>query len=75
MSIITDLMQAVGSILTSFISLMSDAFSNVVEVIYVSTGENQGFTTIGYLFLIGLAIGIFYFVFRFVRNLMRLRAR
>lgn len=75
MNILNDLMSAVGTALDGFVSLMTNAFNSVIELIYISSGENQGFTTIGYLFILGLGIGIFYFVFRFIRNLLRLRAR
>ena len=72
MTIISDLIEAVGTILTSFVSLMGDAFEGVIAIFYVS---DSGFTTIGYLFILGLAVGLFYFVFRFVRYLISLRSR
>ena len=72
MSIITDLLTAVGTILTAFISLMSEAFQGVIGIFYE---EETGFTMLGLLFVLGLAIGVFYFVFRFVRYLISLRSR
>lgn len=67
---ITELWSIVAEVLTGFLSALIEAFMGITEIFYVD-GPEGGFTVIGQLLLIGLGMGIVYFAFRFIRNLIR----
>lgn len=70
MSVITDLLQIVGAWITGVFGWIASAFNGVLEVFYISTGENQGFTIMGVLLLLGLASGLVFFALRYIRGLI-----
>ena len=54
---------------TGFTDVMMSVFSNSVRVLW----DGTNLTFIGALSLCGLAIGLFYFGFRFIRKLIKLK--
>lgn len=65
---VTDLWSIISEVLTGFITALVSAFNGITAVFYDAT---KGFTVIGQLLLIGLGMGIVYFAFKFIRNLIR----
>lgn len=72
MDFITTMFETLQQIVTAVGSLIGSVFESVVDLIYTS-GENGGLTVVGVLLLIGVAVGLFFFVFRWVRGLIRIR--
>lgn len=75
MGIITTIFEALQSIVTSVGSLIASVFSSAVELIYTpGVGETGGqLTVVGVLMLISVAVGLFFFVLRWIRGLIKLR--
>lgn len=65
---VTELWTIISEVLTGFITALVSAFNGITEIFYDAT---EGFTFLGQLLLIGLGMGIVYFAFRFIRNLIR----
>lgn len=72
MDFITTIFEALQDIVAAVSSLIGNVFESVVGLIYKS-GEGGGLTIVGVLLLIGVAVGLFFFVFRWVRSLIRIR--
>ena len=66
------LIETIQQWVTSFTTMFVSIFESLVGIFYKS-GEQGGFTLIGTLALAGLGIGLVYFAYRVIRNLMRLR--
>lgn len=64
---VTELWSIIAEVVTGFIGSIVSAFTGLTEVFYTT----EGFTVIGQLLLIGLGMGIIYFAFRFITNLVR----
>ena len=73
MDFITTMFETLQQIVTAVGSLIGNVFESVVNLIYDSSAENGGLTVVGVLLLIGVAVGLFFFVFRWVRGLIRIR--
>ena len=73
MDFITTMFETLQQIVTAVGSLIGNVFESVVNLIYDSSAENGGLTVVGVLLLIGVAVGLFFFVFRWVRSLIRIR--
>lgn len=63
----------IGNAITAFAGVLGNGFSSLLEIFYVSTGDNAGLTAIGVLSLIGVGMGIVYWAFTMVRNLIKTR--
>lgn len=72
MDFITTMFETLQQIVTAVGSLIGNVFESVVNLIYDSS-EGGGLTVVGVLLLIGVAVGLFFFVFRWVRSLIRIR--
>lgn len=69
MGIITDIFAGLVAIVNGFISVLVAGFNGIIEIFYDS-GADGGLTVLGVLLLIGLGMGLVYFVFRFIRGLI-----
>lgn len=69
MDFITTMFETLQQIVTAVGSLIGSVFESVVDLIY----DSEGLTVVGVLLLIGVAVGLFFFVFRWVRGLIRIR--
>lgn len=69
---VSALIEVVQSWVTSFANMFVSIFESLVGIFYKS-GEQGGITLVGTLALAGLGIGLVYFAYRVIRNLMRLR--
>ena len=72
MDFVTTMFETLQEIVTAVGSLIGNVFKSVVDLIYDSS-EGGGLTVVGVLLLIGVAVGLFFFVFRWVRGLIRIR--
>ena len=72
MDFVTTMFDVLQDIVTAVGSLIGSVFDSVVDLIYDSSPEG-GLTVVGVLLLIGVAVGLFFFVFRWVRGLIRIR--
>lgn len=68
MGIITEIFAALVAIVNGFVSVLVAGFNGIIEIFYDS-GEST-LTVLGVLLLIGLGMGLVYFVFRFIRGLI-----
>ena len=75
MDFITTLFEALQEIVSSVGSLIGDVFKSVVDLIYTpgTEGASGSLTIVGVLLLITMAVGLFFFVFRWVRSLIKIR--
>ena len=62
--------ELVVEIVSGFITAITTALGGIVDLFYV---EETGFTVIGQLLLVVLGMGIVYFAFNFIRNLIKNR--
>lgn len=72
---VSALIEVVQSWVTSFATMFVSIFETLVGIFY-KAGENGAagsITLVGTLALAGLGIGLVYFAYRVIRNLMRLR--
>lgn len=67
---VAELWSIISEVVTGFISAIVSAFSGITDIFYTE-GVDGGFTVIGQLLLIGLGMGLVYFAFRFIRNLIK----
>jgi hypothetical protein len=65
------LFSELSSVISAFVSMLSSAFEQIIGMIY----SGDKLTTFGQLMLIGVGIGIFYFVFSWIRSLIAIKAR
>lgn len=70
MNIITDIFAALVSIVNGFVSVLVAGFDGIIQIFYDASPEGGGLTVLGVLLLIGLGMGLVYFVFRFIRGLI-----
>lgn len=75
MEIIQGIFEALTSIITSFVSMLTSLFQNVVNLIWTpaSGGEGGSLTVLGVFLLIGLGTGLVLWAFYFIRSLIRIR--
>ena len=75
MDFVTTLFEALKQIVSSVGALIGDVFKSVVDLIYTEGADGTGgsLTIVGVLLLITMAVGLFFFVFRWVRSLIRIR--
>ncbi len=66
MAVVTDLISIVGAWITGVFGWVSDAFSGVLAIFY----DTDGFTVLGVLLLLGIAMGIVFFALRYIRSLI-----
>ncbi len=66
MAVVTELLSIVGAWITGVFGWISDAFSGVLEIFY----DTDGFTVLGVLLLLGIAMGIVFFALRYIRSLI-----
>lgn len=65
MTVVTDLLQIVGEWITGVFGWITDAFEGVLEIFY-----DEGFTVLGTLLLLGLAMSLVFFALRYIRSLI-----
>lgn len=75
MEIVQAIFEALSSIVTSFVTMLTGLFQNVVNLIWTpgSGGESGSLTVLGVFMLIGLATGLVLWAFYFIRSLIRIR--
>lgn len=66
MSVISDLLTIVGQWITGVFGWITDAFTGVLAIFYGETG----FTVLGTLLLLGLAMSLVFFALRYIRSLI-----
>lgn len=66
MTVITDLLQIVSQWITGVFSWIKHAFTGVLEIFH----DGTGFTVLGTLLLLGLAMGLVFFALRYIRSLI-----
>lgn len=73
---VTALFNQLTSGAQSFISFLTDLFSNVIAIFYTPGAEGaQGtLTDMGVLFVTAIAVGFVYFAIRWISRLIKLRA-
>lgn len=67
---VTAIFEAIGTAITQFATILGNGFSGVLSIFYNAT---DGLTSVGTLSLIGVGVGLVYWAFRLVRNLIHLR--
>ena len=74
---ITQIFQVLGDIISAFASLVVDLFGSVVSIFYTAgTGSDPGsLTIVGTLTLIGAGVGLVMWAFRFLRSLIKVKAK
>lgn len=75
MDIINVVFTAIGSIMTGFVGIVSNAFNGVVSLWYTApTGEGTGsLTLLGVLSLIAFVAGIVWFAISFIGKMISLK--
>lgn len=68
MTLVSELFEIVGSVITSLINALVNAVSGITSIFYE---PETGFTFVGTLLLIGLGFTLVFWAFRFIRNLIR----
>lgn len=63
------------TIITAFFNFLASGFTSAIGMIYSSSSSSPGLTEFGKISLIGVAIGLGYFLFRWIRGLIRVGAR
>lgn len=61
---------AIGDAITAFAGVLGNGFTSLLAIFYDAT---SGLTAVGTLALIGVGVGIVYWAFRLVRNLISVR--
>lgn len=62
---------AIGSAMTAFAGILGNAFSSMVSLFW----NGEALTDVGILLLIAAGVGLVWGAFRFIRGLIRVRAR
>lgn len=70
--VITAIFSAVGSAITGFSTALASGVNNVTAIFY-QTGDNGGLTFLGVLLCIAMGVGLVYWAFRLIKNLVRAR--
>lgn len=76
MDIINVVFTAIGSIMTGFVGIVSNAFNGVVSLWYTAPGEGQStgtLTLLGVLSLIAFVAGIVWFAISFIGKMISLK--
>lgn len=75
MQIVQAIFEALTSIVSSFVTMLTSLFQNVVNLIYTpGSGSDPGsLTVLGVFLLIGLGTGLVLWAFYFIRSLIRIR--
>lgn len=75
MEIVQGIFEALSSIITSFVTMLTSLFQNVVNLIWTpgSGGTGGSLTVLGVFLLIGLGTGLVLWAFYFIRSLIRVR--
>lgn len=71
MTIVSELWAVVAAVVEGMIGALVSALSSLTEVFYKTGETDAGFTFVGVLLLMGIGVGLVYFVFNFVRNLVK----
>ena len=71
MIVIQELFEAMQNLVGLFGDLIKNTFQTVVSIFY----EGEALTTMGYILLIGVVVGLFWFVLSWLRRLITLRNR
>lgn len=78
---ITNIFNTIGTIIERFVALLVSLFDSVVDIFWVeATGSGETavaghLTVVGTLMLIALATGLVMWAFRFIRSLIRVKAK
>lgn len=74
---VSGIFQVLGEIVSAFAALVVDLFEAVVSIFYTAgTGSDPGqLTIVGTLALIGAGVGLVMWGFRFIRSLIRVKAK
>lgn len=64
---VAKIFETITSVITSFVTSLTSALNGVVAIFYT---EESGLTILGTLLLISLGMGIVYWGFRLIRNLI-----
>lgn len=70
--VITAIFGAVGQAITSFSTALASGVNSITSIFY-TTGENAGLTFLGVLLCIAMGVGLVYWAFRLIKNLVRQR--
>lgn len=70
MTIVTDIFNTIGEVITGFSKVVGNGFTSIVGIFYQTEG---GLTVVGTLALITLGVGVVYWAFRLVMRLIRQR--
>lgn len=70
---ISAIFEAVTQAVQAFAGSLSSAVTAITNMFYVASGDNAGLTTLGNLLLIGVGVGLVYWVFRLIRGLISTR--
>ena len=70
MGIITAIFEAVGSVVTGFLDVLSNLFSGVVDLFY-TTGEGGGLTILGIVLIIGVATPLVFWGINWIVKLFK----
>lgn len=68
-SIIQAIMNGLTTLATMVVNFFTSLFTGVIGIIYA----DGALTVVGWLILLGLAFGAFWFVFRWIRSLIKFR--
>jgi hypothetical protein len=63
---VADFLDIVGDWITGVFGWITDAFEGVLEIFY----DETGFTVLGILLLLGLAMSLVFFALRYIRSLI-----
>jgi len=66
MNVVNNLLAIVGAWITGVFGWITDAFTGVLEIFY----DETGFTALGVLLLLGLAMSLVFFALRYIRSLI-----
>jgi len=66
MNVVNNLLAIVGAWITGVFGWITDAFTGVLEIFY----DEAGFTALGVLLLLGLAMSLVFFALRYIRSLI-----
>lgn len=75
MEIVQAIFNALTSIISSFVTMLTSLFQNVVNLIWTPNAQGTGgeLTVLGVFLLIGLGTGLVLWAFYFIRSLIRVR--
>lgn len=68
-SFIQGILTALGNVATMVVNFFTSLFTGVIGIIWT----NGSLTIVGWLLMMGLGFGAFWFVFRWIRSLIRFK--